>query len=185
MRGLLILVFVALLSTCVLSENWAVLVAGSNTYANYRHQSDVFHAYQVLRKNNFSPDRIITFAYDDLVHNIRNPYKGKIFNKPTYKEAGVDVYEGVVIDYSGKDVTPTEFIAVLEGNKSAVAGKGSGRVLESTKNDNVFLYFADHGAPGLIAFPSQYLHADTLNEAFKKMLGSYNKLVFYLEVFLF
>ena len=27
------------------SDHWAVLVAGSNTYGNYRHQADVAHAY--------------------------------------------------------------------------------------------------------------------------------------------
>lgn len=72
------------------------------------------------------------------------------------------------------------FIAVLTGNKTAVNGKGTGRVLESTSADNVFLYFADHGAPGLIAFPSEYLHADKLQAAFDQMKGHYSKLVFYL-----
>lgn len=182
MKGLLIIVLLALFSTFVLADNWAVIVAGSNTYANYRHQSDVFHAYQILISNNFSSDRIITFAYDDIAHNLKNPFKGKVFNKPTQKEAGVDVYTGVKIDYSGKEVTPANFIAVLEGNKTAVAGKGTGRVLESSAQDNVFLYFADHGAPGLIAFPSHYLHADELLKAFQAMSGHYNKLVFYLEV---
>jgi legumain len=76
----------------VACDNWAVLVAGSNTYANYRHQSDVFHAYQILKKNGFTQDRIITFAYDDIAQNIKNPFKGKVFNKPTNAAAGVDVY---------------------------------------------------------------------------------------------
>ena len=34
-------------------DNWAVLVAGSSRFWNYRHQADVCHAYQVLRKNGF------------------------------------------------------------------------------------------------------------------------------------
>ena len=33
-------------------------------------------------------------------------------------------------------------------------GIGSGKVIDSGPNDHVFVYFADHGAPGLIAFPS-------------------------------
>lgn len=76
----------------VTCDNWAVLVAGSNTYANYRHQADVFHAYQVLKKNGFAQDRIITFAYDDIANNIKNPIKGKVFNKPSGTNPGVDVY---------------------------------------------------------------------------------------------
>ncbi len=122
--GLFVLLFIQ-----VHSDNWAVLVAGSNTYANYRHQSDVFHSYQILLKNKFNPDRIITFAYDDVANNIKNPFKGKVFNKPTYKEAGVDVYAGVKIDYKGSNVDPNIFIDVLLGNKTAVKGKGTERVL--------------------------------------------------------
>ena len=121
-------------------------------------------------------------AYDDIAKNIKNPFKGKVFNKPSGKDEGVDVYEGVKIDYTGKDVTPTIFENVLTGNKTAVNGKGTERVLESTSEDNVFLYFADHGAPGLIAFPSAYLHSDVLLSTFSKMNGKYRKLVFYLEV---
>ena len=162
--------------------NWAVLVAGSNSWFNYRHQADVFHAYQMLIKKNFDPSRIIVFAYDDIASNSRNPFPGKVYNKPTYNEPGVDVYEGVKIDYKGADVTPAMFLSVLEGNSSAVAGKGSGKVLGATANDNVFLFFSDHGAPNLIAFPTQYLYADSLLATFAKMNGHYKKLVFYLEV---
>lgn len=72
-------------------------------------------------------------------------------------------------------------MAVLTGNKSAVAKKGTSRVLESTSDDNVFIYFADHGAPGLIAFPSSHFYADQLITTFTAMKGKYNKLVFYLE----
>ena len=32
-------------------QNWAVLVAGSNGWDNYRNQADVCHAYQILHKN--------------------------------------------------------------------------------------------------------------------------------------
>lgn len=43
-------------------------------------------------------------------------------------------------------------MAILTGNSSGVSG-GNGKVLKSTKKDEVFIYFADHGGPGLIAFP--------------------------------
>ena len=40
-------------------DNYAVLVAGSNTYINYRHQADVFHHYQILIDRGFMPENII------------------------------------------------------------------------------------------------------------------------------
>jgi legumain len=82
MKLAILLIFIVSFVAC---DKWAILVAGSNTYSNYRHQADVYHSYQVLKKNGFSQDRIITFAYDDIAHNIKNPFKGKVFNKPSYK----------------------------------------------------------------------------------------------------
>ena len=57
----------------------------------------------------------------------------------------------------------------MEGDASAVVGKGTGKVLKSNENSKVFMFFSDHGAPGLIAFPSQYLYADTLNTIVNNM----------------
>ena len=31
-----------------IKDHWAVLVAGSNGFVNYRHQADVCHAYHLL-----------------------------------------------------------------------------------------------------------------------------------------
>jgi legumain len=90
-----------------------------------------------------------------------------MFNKPTKSGVpGVDVYAGCKIDYKGEDVTPDNFIKILEGKKTS---GGNGKTLKSTKSDHVFINFADHGGVGLIAFPSSYLYADTLIKALKYM----------------
>ena len=57
-------------------EHWAVLVAGSNTFANYHHQADVCHAYQVLLSHGFEPDHIITILISCLEDNIFNAETG-------------------------------------------------------------------------------------------------------------
>lgn len=80
---------------------WAVLVAGSNTYDNYRHQADTCHAYHILRKHGIAAERIITLMYDDIANNTKNPTKGVIINHPN----GTNVYANVVIDYTGKEVS--------------------------------------------------------------------------------
>lgn len=184
-------IFVGLLALAIVGASfleeakkahYAVLVAGSNGYWNYRHQADVFHAYHILVNNGMPKENIILFAYDDIANNSENPFRGKVFNKPS-QGPGQDYYEGVHIDYKGKDVTPENFLKVLLGNKSAMNGIGSGRVLESGPTDNVFINFSDHGATGLIAFPSEELYADQLNTTIKQMFENkkYNQLVFYLE----
>lgn len=176
----------SILCLCLLSfiscTNWAVLVAGSNGYSNYRHQSDVFHLYQLLIRNGMAPENIITFAYDDIANNRANPFPGMVFNKPN----GPDNYHGVKIDFVGEDVTPSNFIAAITGDKSGIKitdQRSTGKILESTANDHVFIYFTDHGSTNLIAFPSEYLYAQDLNQALQTMhdKGLYSKLVFYLE----
>lgn len=164
------------------TNHYAVLVAGSDGYWNYRHQADIGHAYKLLLANGIPAENIIVFAKDDIANSRQNPFPGKIFNKPADNEDG-DVYAGLVIDYKGNDVTPANFLNVLLGDKDALSEIGSGRVLESTSNDNVFIYFSDHGATGLVAFPSEELYANDLNRTLTQMYekNSYNKLVFYLE----
>lgn len=50
---------------------------------------------------------------------------------------------------------------VLKGNASALKGIGTGRVLKSTSNDDVFLSFYDHGGSGILGFPNgELLYAD-------------------------
>jgi len=80
-------------------------------------------------------------------------------------------------------VTPTNFLNVIQGNKDAMANIGTGKVLESTSGDRVFIYFADHGAPGLIAFPHEYLYADKLIKAFQTMHSKkmYDHMTVYVE----
>lgn len=53
-------------------------------------------------------------------------------------------------------------------------------MVEATSKDNIFIFFSDHGAPGLIAFPHSQLYADKLLASLAKLQGRYNKIVFYL-----
>jgi legumain len=93
------------------------------------------------------------------------------------------VYHGVAKDYTGAQVTPANFLKVLKGQSEEMKGVGSGKVLGSGPNDNVFVFFSDHGGPGIIAFPSELLQATDLNNAliYMHQNNKYNQLVFYLE----
>jgi hypothetical protein len=63
-------------------SHWAVLVAGSNGWGNYRHQADVCHAYQVLKAGGLKDERIIVLMYDDIASNVENPHPGTVVNRP-------------------------------------------------------------------------------------------------------
>lgn len=111
-------------------------------------------------------------AYDDIADHPKNPIKGKIFNKKN----GPDVYEDCQIDYRGKDVTPENFLNVLQG-------KAKGRNIQTDENSKIFVYFSDHGAPGLIVFPEEELYAKDLNDTIYAMHENkqYKEMVIYVE----
>ncbi|KAK9277465.1 hypothetical protein L1049_007009 [Liquidambar formosana] len=158
---------------------WAVLVAGSSGFGNYRHQADVCHAYQLLKNGGLKEENIVVFMYDDIAMHEFNPRPGVIINHPQ----GDDVYAGVPKDYTGKDVTAANLYAVLLGDKSAVKG-GSGKVVDSKPNDRIFLYYSDHGGPGVLGMPNMpFLYAIDFIEVLKKKhaSGSYKEMVLYIE----
>ncbi|EPY81547.1 legumain precursor [Camelus ferus] len=160
-------------------KHWVVIVAGSNGWYNYRHQADACHAYQIVHRNGVPDEQIVVMMYDDIANSQDNPTPGIVINRPN----GSDVYEGVLKDYTGEDVTPQNFLAVLRGDAEAVKGKGSGKVLKSGPRDHVFIYFTDHGAAGILVFPNDDLHVKDLNETIYYMYEHkmYQKMVFYIE----
>ncbi|GFX69446.1 legumain [Trichonephila clavipes] len=95
---------------------------------------------------------------DGIANNGENLTPGIVINHPK----GNDVYKGVQKEYTGEDVTPKNFMAILKDEKT-LAGGGSGKVQKSGPSDHVFVYFVDHGAPGLIAFSEDELSAMDLN----------------------
>ncbi|CDP09908.1 unnamed protein product [Coffea canephora] len=158
---------------------WAILVAGSNGFANYRHQSDICHAYQILKRGGLKDENIVVFMYDDIANNKLNPRPGIIINRPD----GDDVYAGVPKDYTGKAVSPENLFAVILGDKSAVKG-GNGKVVNSSSNDRIFIYYSDHGGPGILGMPQNtYLYGKDFVEVLKKKhaSGTYKEMVIYVE----
>ncbi|GMN63879.1 hypothetical protein TIFTF001_032941 [Ficus carica] len=164
----------------VSGTKWAVLIAGSNGYFNYRHQADVCHAYQILKKGGLKDENIIVFMYDDIAFEIENPRPGVIINKPD----GPDVYQGVPKDYTGDNATSGNFYAVILGNRSALTG-GSGKVLDSGPDDHIFIYYADHGSPGILGMPvdNDRVYAKDLVDVLKKKheAKGYKSMVIYIE----
>lgn len=156
---------------------WAVLVAGSNGWSNYRHQADVCHAYQILKSHGVPDERIIVMMYDDIADNDNNPTPGKIINRPN----GPNVYAGVPKDYVGRAVTSKNFLKVLQGDAGLKAA--GNKVLGANENDHVFVFFSDHGAPGLVAFPSDTLYAKDFIATLDKLHAGnrYSRMVVYIE----
>ena len=170
-----------LLIACILAlasaDNWAVIIAGSDGYGNYRHQANVAHQYHQYLDYGVKPEHIIVFDWDDAARSERNPFPGKLYNLPG--DDARDYYEGLVIDYRQKEITKQAVFNCLLGIED-----GSGKkVLKSTSEDRVFINYYDHGAPGLVELIHEYIYKDELQDVLKQMHEKkmYKELVFYLE----
>ena len=69
--------------------------------------------------------------YNDVPFDPSNPFPGELYNYPGNSP---NVYEGVVVDYEGDEVTPENLLKVLTGDEST--GK---KVLKSTEKDNLMV----------------------------------------------
>ena len=157
--------------------NWALLVASSHGWSNYRHQADVLAIYQQLKSGGYTDDDIILIIEDDLAFNESNPDRGEIRVTP----GGDNVYKDVEIDYRMSSISPEDILRILKGEKSLRLPK----VIESGENDNIFVYWSGHGVPGALCWgETQYgLTGDCLAAAFEDMKDRkrYRKLLMMVE----
>ncbi|XP_053337122.1 legumain-like [Clarias gariepinus] len=160
-------------------KQWVLLAAGSKDWENYRHQADVCHAYQVVHRNGIPDEQIVVMMYDDIAYNPLNPVLGNIINE----RDGPNVYLGVPKDYTGKDVSADNFLAILSGNEPAVKNTGPKKVIQSGENDTIFIYLVDHGGQGVFHFPDSTLHAHDLIKTVHEMVmdHKFSKMVIYIE----
>lgn len=157
--------------------NWALLVASSKEWANYRHQADVLAIYQQLKQAGYTDDRIILIAEDDIADNVSNPNKGVV----QVTIGGNNVYEQVEIDYRMSELQAKDILAILSGEKS----ERLPIVIESTANDNVFVFWSGHGVPGALCWNDDAygIMGDQLDETFHRMREkrNYRKLLMMVE----
>ena len=160
----------ALLAAFTSSATYAVLVSGSNTYKNYRHQADVFQLTKILEQRGIKSANIVLMAYNDIVHHLRNPFKGKVFNMNEEEDVFPEKRTHHFIE--GENVTVETFYDVLQGKTGP---------LKLTKQDNLLLYFCDHGAAGMLLFPYQhgFVFADELRHVFTRM--TFKQTLFVIE----
>lgn len=120
------------------TDNWALLITPSTTWENYRHQSDVFSMYQLLRKKGYSADHIITISEDNLAESSQNAgYEGKIF----MEKNGEDMRSGCKVDYHFSDLTREDVADIMLGKSSTHLPK----VLNTTSSSDIFVFWSGHG----------------------------------------
>ena len=127
------------LSYPTLDQKWALLVAASSGWVNYRHQADVLQMYQILRQQGYDDDHIVLIMEDDIANNAQNPHKGVVQVRP----GGENVYQNVKVDYHTSELEPQDIQRILCGEKS----ERLPAVIGADSDDNVLLFWSGHGEP--------------------------------------
>ena len=122
-----------------LDQKWALLVAASSGWVNYRHQADVLQMYQILRQQGYDDDHIVLIMEDDIANNAQNPHKGVVQVRP----GGENVYQNVVVDYHTSELEPQDIQRILCGEKS----ERLPAVIGADSDDNVLFFWSGHGEP--------------------------------------
>ncbi|XP_067226422.1 legumain-like [Chanodichthys erythropterus] len=141
-------------------KKWILLVASSKDWEDYQHQANVCCFYQIIKKHGIPDEQIVVMMYDDLAHNHQNPEDGAIISVVDK----TNVYLGVPKDYTGKDVTPENFLAALQGNDHTEK-----KVIKSEENDNIYVYMTGVGNEGTFEFPEKSLYPADIVGAIKDM----------------
>lgn len=157
--------------------NKALLVASSKGWQNYRHQADVLAIYQLLRQYGYDDDSIVLIMEDDLADNPGNPEPGVVRIAP----GGANVHENAEVDYRMSELSPGDFLKILKGEKS----ESLPTVIDSSENDNLFIYWSGHGTPGALCWneTENAITGNDLSAAFSQMhdAGSYRKVLMMVE----
>ena len=126
------------------TDRWALLVAASSGWANYRFQADVYSVYQWLKKLGYDDDHIVLIAEDDLAGHDRNLYPGNLH----ISLDGENVYSSKALDYKLSDLSVMDLGNILKGKSSAKLSK----VISAKATDNIFVFWSGHGMPGALNF---------------------------------
>lgn len=120
-----------------LTDQYAVLVQGSNGWNNYRHQADVLNMYQLLRKSGYNDDHIILILDKALATDKKNAEPGII----RAADDGPDLMTNAVIDYDNATLTPSDISNILLGKQTATTPV----VLPKDTGQNILLFWSGHG----------------------------------------
>ena len=141
------------------TDQYAVLVQGSDGYINYRHQADVLSVYQALRRGGFDDDHIILITDATMAAQSRNPQPGTVRNAPGGPDllGGTDQLPKAVVDYDSRDLSARDIADILMGRASARLPI----VLPQGEGHNVLFYWSGHGRSQSQGGADEFVWRDT------------------------
>lgn len=113
---------------------YALIVATSSGWNNYRHQANAYAMYQLLKKNGVDDDHILLIAEDDIAWNPQNPKPGFIQSSLSDE----NLYDGIKVDYRLSEVPFEKLTNIVTAQFSDPS---------ITSAHHLLVYWAGHGEP--------------------------------------
>ncbi len=157
-----------------LQDRYAVVMATSTGWDNYRHQADALDIYRMLKNAGYADDHIVLIMEDDLAGNPENPHPGVVHVLPD----GENLYQGVVSDYKISQLTPADLGNILSGTVT----ERTPEVVHGSKHTNVLLFWSGHGLDdGVMAWGSGQVTSDEIRTMLSGAQENFRKLLFVME----
>ncbi|MBP3511030.1 MAG: hypothetical protein J6K19_03190 [Prevotella sp.] len=153
--------------------NWAVVIATSDTWSNYRHQADALAMYQLLRRHGYDDEHIIFVSEDNLAYHPNNLHPGEIRVRPD----GENLHHDVTVDYRLSDITIADLKEIMLGNTAYPERLGA------TGKDNVIVFWCGHGGWNRLAWGDNTISARDVRGIVEAMhdAGRYRKMLFVID----
>ena len=157
-----------------LQDRYAVVMATSTGWDNYRHQADALDIYRMLKKAGYDDDHIVLITEDDLADNPENPHPGVVHVLPD----GENLHPGVVNDYKISQLTPEDLKNILAGTVT----ERTPEVVHGSKNTNVLFFWSGHGVDdGIMEWADDYVSSGEIRAMLHGAQDNYRKLLFVME----
>ena len=157
-----------------LQDRYAVVMATSTGWDNYRHQADALDIYRMLKKAGYPDDHIVLITEDDLARNPENPHPGVLHVLPD----GENLYQGVVNDYKISQLTPEDLGNILSGTVT----ERTPEVVHGSKNTNVLFFWSGHGLDdNLMAWADDSVTSGQIRSMLEGAQDNFRKLLFVME----
>lgn len=158
-----------------LQDRYAVVMATSTGWNNYRHQADALDIYRMLRKAGYDDAHIVLITEDDLADNPQNPHPGVVHVSPE----GENLHENIINDYRISELTPEDLGHILSGTVT----ERTPEVVHGSKNTNVLFFWSGHGVydKKINWGNTGYVMADEIHAMLSAAEPNFRKLLFVME----
>ena len=170
------------------ADRFAIIIAPRSNWDDYGVQSESCRMYKDLIAGGMKAENIVLMSSRYVSEDPFNPFPGELFTDDSPDAPGKDYSHGCVeyIDYEYKFMTRKVMLAIMRADVEELkklTGMESPRVLKTTAEDDVMLYFTSHGSPGYILVGTDVLKKQELIDTLKYMHENkmYKRFLFLME----